>query len=192
MLTEDQQRRRTPGGVFFKLVKTHTSPAERKAIFPHLSYRRKKQQPRQDPAGDASALPPISWDEAQAVVAELLKGPQGEATVKLTLVGRPLQVKELPSYVALALQGKEPPTLPKGLPTPPTGSTMRFVVFIAYKQWNGVKESLTHNPEDKLVVQGYPVFDSKTGTVVVLAQQVQSVELEKAKKALRSSSEGSS
>jgi hypothetical protein len=116
----------------------------------------------------------------------MLKTKLGEATVKLTLVGRPLQVKELPAYTAIALQGKEPPSLPKGLPSPPTGATMRFVVFIAHKQWNSVKDSLAQNPEDKLVVQGYPVFDPKTGATVVLAQQVQSVEQEKAKKTAKS------
>jgi hypothetical protein len=186
MLTDDQKRRRTPGGVFFKLVKAQTTPTERKAIFPRLSYRRKKPaKTDQDPDGDTRTLTPVSWEEAQVDVVEMLKTKLGEATVKLTLVGRPLQVKELPSYVALALQGKEPPTLPKGLPSPPAGSTMRFVIFIAHKQWNGVKDSVAQNPEDKLVIQGYPVFDPKTGTTVVLAQQVQSVEQEKAKKAAK-------
>src|SRR5687767_9368582 len=52
MLTEDQQRRRPPGGVFFKLVKAQTTPAERKAIFPHLSYRRKK-PPKADSGPDS-------------------------------------------------------------------------------------------------------------------------------------------
>jgi hypothetical protein len=186
MLTDDQKRRRTLGGVFFKLVKAQTTLAERKAIFPHLGYRRKKPT-KATPDADSVAqmLPPVSWEEAQVDVAEMLKTNLGEATVKLTLVGRPLQVKELPTYIAIALQGKEPPTLPKGLPTPPAGSIMRFVVFIAPKQWNGVKESLAQNPEDKLVIQGYPVFDPKSGATVVLAQQVQSVEQEKAKKAAK-------
>jgi hypothetical protein len=184
MLTEDQKRRRTPGGVFFKLVKAQTTPVERKAIFPHIGDRRKKPaKASQDPDGDTQTLPAVSWEEAQVDVVEMLKSNLGEATVKLTLVGRPLQVKELPSYTAIALQGKEPPSLPKGLPSPPAGSTMRFVVFIAHKQWKGVKDNLAQNPEDKLVIQGYPVFDPKTGATVVLAQQVQSVEQEKAKKA---------
>jgi hypothetical protein len=186
MPTNDQQRRRTPGGVFFKLVKDHTTPAERQAIFPHLAHTaRRRQQKQQHTEQRQDALPSVSWEEAQVDVVELLKPKLGEATVKLTLVGRPLQIKELPAYVAIALQGKEPATLPKGLPSPPAGATMRFVVFIAHKQWNGVKASLAQNPEDKLVIQGYPVFDPKTGATVVLAQQVQSVEQEKAKKAAK-------
>jgi hypothetical protein len=35
------------------------------------------------------------------------------------------------------------------------------------------------------VIQGYPVFDLKTGATVVLAQQVQSVGQEKDKKATK-------
>jgi hypothetical protein len=186
LLTDDQQRRRTPGGVFFKLVKAHTTPAERQAIFPHLApSKRKNKQPPSIPATAADAGAGVPWAEVPTVVTELLKPALGAATVKLTLVGRPLQVKELPSYLAVALHGQAPPTLPKGLPTPPAGAAMRLVVFMAHKQWNGVKESLAHNLQDKLVVQGYPVFDPKTGTTVVLAQQVQSVEQQKAQKATR-------
>jgi hypothetical protein len=121
MLTDDQKRRRTAGGVFFKLVKAQTTPAERQAIFPHIGSRRKKPaKAGKDPDGDAPTLPAVSWEEVQADIVEMLKTKLGEATVKLTLVGRPLQVKELPSYTAIALQGKEPPSLPKGLPSPPT------------------------------------------------------------------------
>jgi hypothetical protein len=45
LLTDDQKRCRTPGGVFFKLVKDQTTPTERQAIFPHIA--RRQQQKKQ-------------------------------------------------------------------------------------------------------------------------------------------------
>src|ERR671935_3019961 len=39
MLTKDGTRRRTPGGVFFQLVKDRVTPQERRRLFPHLAPR---------------------------------------------------------------------------------------------------------------------------------------------------------
>jgi hypothetical protein len=47
------------------------------------------------------------------------------------------------------------------------------VVYIAMKQWCKVKDSLVRNPEDKLIVEGYPAFDKRigqTGAMTVYCQ----------------------
>ena len=87
MQTRDGTRRRTPGGVFFQLVKDRTTPQERRRLFPQFASQRRQGQPQRPPQGQAQdAVPALTWDELQAIVTTL---PQGEATVKLTLIGRP-------------------------------------------------------------------------------------------------------
>src|SRR6266508_813029 len=79
MLTTDGTRRRTPGGTFFQLVRQQARPHERRRLFPRPAP--------QTPAPIQSQAPPqvLTWDELQAIATIL---PQGEATVKLTLIGR--------------------------------------------------------------------------------------------------------
>jgi len=115
MLTKDGTRRRTPGGVFFHLVKERATRQECHRLF----Y---TQRPRQHPTPTSAPpqAPPQAptWEEVQALVQTL---PQGEATVKLTLIGRPAldAIQTRPTYVALRMQGKAPGPLPKGLPPVP-------------------------------------------------------------------------
>lgn len=83
LLTEDKQRRRTPGGVFFYLVRGRVSAEDRKALFPR--------PPRQaKPAPPASVA--LSDTERQALYNQL-KTRSGVATnMKLTLIGRPAKI----------------------------------------------------------------------------------------------------
>jgi len=77
MLTQDGSRRRTPGGVFFQLVKERATMQERRRLFPRPAPQHhqtsapvQSQKHPQTPTGDA----------VQAIVTTL---PQGEATVTL-------------------------------------------------------------------------------------------------------------
>jgi PHAX RNA-binding domain len=92
MLTKDGSRRRTPGGVFFQLVKEQATPQERQRLFPRTT-------PTPPPALTGAAL--------HALVNTL---PQGDATVTLTLTGRPAiqAVHTRPTYVAFRMQGQAP------------------------------------------------------------------------------------
>src|SRR6516164_5435681 len=83
MLTKDGTRRRTPGGIFFQLVKERATPKERHRLF----YTHTPRQPPTPTSAQPQAHPQApTWEEVQALVQTL---PQGEATVKLTLIGRP-------------------------------------------------------------------------------------------------------
>src|SRR5262245_36632962 len=132
MLTKDGTRRRTPGGVFFQLVKERATKQERWRLFPRPApqhhHRPAPAQPQAQPQAP-------TWDEVQAVVQTL---PQGEATVKLTLIGRPelAAVQTRPTYVAFRMQGKAPGPLPKGLPLVPAQQPITWLVVIALRQWN--------------------------------------------------------
>jgi phosphorylated adapter RNA export protein len=55
MQTKDGTRRRTPGGVFFQLVKDRATPQERRRLFPRLAPQHRQGQPQQHP--------PASWTQ---------------------------------------------------------------------------------------------------------------------------------
>src|SRR5919109_4685643 len=170
MVTTDGTRRRTPGGVFFQLVKERATPQERQHLFPRVRTQKKQAQPTAPP----------TWDEIQALVQTL---PQGDATVTLTLTGRPdtQAVHTRPTYVAFRMQGKAPGSLPKGLPPVPGQGPITWLVVIALRQWKRVQESLESHGDDKLIITGSPVVASD-GTHVLLAQSCTTVALQRAQK----------
>lgn len=169
MMTRDGERRRTPGGVFFYVVKDNLSKAEQKQIFPKMPGTQPKKK----------VIQAVSWEDAQKIAVAINQTPGKDATVKLTLVGRPKKVaKAGEGAVVVSLQGKPPGALPKGLPVPPeTGIT--WAVFIVNKQWNKVKDSMSQNANDSLIVEGYPLVD-KNGVGIVLATNVKSKLMEQA------------
>jgi len=115
MLVASGQRRRTPGGVFFHLVRKNISADERKAIF-HRAKKKKATSQAQPP------VEPPTWTECQAYMRKLLAHPRGEiSTMKLTLSGRPNQVAKAKTCTVCIVAGQPaPPSLPRGLPTPPS------------------------------------------------------------------------
>lgn len=169
MMTRDGERQRTPGGVFFYVVKDNLSKAEQKQIFPKMPGTQPKKK----------VIQAVSWEDAQKIAVAINQTPGKGATVKLTLVGRPKKVaKAGEGAVVVSLQGKPPGALPKGLPVPPeTGIT--WAVFIVNKQWNKVKDSMSQNANDSLIVEGYPLVD-KNGVGIVLATNVKSKLMEQA------------
>lgn len=172
--TTDGTQRRTRGGTFFKLVKDQTTSRERATIF-------RKPRPAAAPAPKPE---PLSWEEVARISTEALQGVKGECSVKMTLIGRPGRVIEKGEVVITSLQSSSVPSLPKGLPQPP-GDPSIYIVYIALKQWRRVRESIQKNPDDKLIIEGYPAFDRRigpNGTMTVYAQSVTSKHLEQAKR----------
>jgi len=162
MWTKDRTRRRTPGGVFFQLVKQQATRQERQRLFPQLA----PQQGRPQPQGPATVL---TWNEVQTLTQALATAPTGEArTMKLTLIGRPGKVETRGQAVVFRMQGKAPGPLPKGLPPLPNAPALTWTVMVALRQWNRVKDSVTGNPEDQLIIEGYPLMQ---GTQHVLMAQ---------------------
>ena len=150
MLTNDGQQRRSPGGVYFKLVKLQTPSNERQAIFG---------------LGWAAAVKPepVTWEDSQQLSNEALESEKGEASiVKVTIIGRPGRVIEKGNVVITSMKNSKAPALPKGLPAPPEDPTT-YVIYIAMKQWDKIKESVLNNPADRLIIEGYPRFDRRIG-----------------------------
>jgi hypothetical protein len=171
MLTDDGKRRRTPGGVFFYLVRGRTPPELRPIIWP--AHR---------PAGQKGGRKPAAvfpWEARAKILAELIARP-GDGTVKMTIIGRPSKVIERGDLVLMTIASAKAPSLPKGLPTPPAEPTV-YVVYVARKQWNKVAEAM-QDVDDKLIVEGYPFIDKKLGVVAVLAQQATTAKLQRTKR----------
>lgn len=133
------------------------------------------------PVRRAPVEPPMTWDEAKALIAQSIKAPGEAKTVKLTLIGRPLKVIAQQDCVVVSLKGKEPPSLPKGLPPLPQGSAITWAVFVVHKQWNKVKASIEQHPDDQLIIEGYPLV-GKNGVAAVMALNCKSVLLERAQR----------
>jgi hypothetical protein len=170
----DGSRRRTPGGVFFQLVKGRAPHEVRSLIWPQPKKKKKR------PKGEKKQIEPLPWEECLKVVPEAAQNPGEATTVKITLVGRPGRIVEKGSVVLTTMQSAKAPTLPKGLPEPPDEPTT-YVVYIAGKQWRKVAEAI-QDPQDKLIVEGYPAFDKRLGAVAVFATSVTTKNLQAAKR----------
>jgi hypothetical protein len=175
MLTSNKKRWRTPGGVFFYLVRGRTPVELQRIIWPTHTPAGEKRPKRPKRPRQTSVFP---WAERLTMLAELIAKP-GEGAVKITVVGRPNKTIERGDVVILTVASGNLPTLPKGLPTPPAEPTV-YVVYIAQKQWRKVAEAI-QRPEDKLIAEGYPFIDKKLGVVGVLAQSVTTAALQRSR-----------
>ncbi|MEP6989197.1 MAG: hypothetical protein ABI970_26590, partial [Chloroflexota bacterium] len=107
-------------------------------------------------------------------IIQALQTQQGEIkSMKVILTGRPGSVEKRPevvvttmSYVASA------PSLPRGIPLPPTTPTL-YTVYMAPKQWEKIEASLA-DPADILTVDGVCAFDPDTNGMAVFATSVRS------------------
>jgi len=178
MLTKDGTRRRTPGGVFFQLVKERTTRQERLRLFPQLTSPHGQGHLQRPAQGQPPAL---TWDEAHSLMQTLATEPPGEArTMKLTLIGRPGKVETRGQAVVFRLQGKPPGALPRGLPPVPAQAPLTWNVMVALRQWNRVKDSLAVHQEDQLIIEGYPLMQGTQP--VLLAQSCVSMMQQRAQK----------
>lgn len=172
------ERRRTPGGVYLRLLKEQISPEEQERIFVGGPKTKPKGTPEERAnAANPPPLGPLPWDEARSEISNLIKLPLEKASVKITLVGRPSQVSKTKSCVVVAMKGSRPPSLPKGLPPAPDGSDFSYAVFISLRHWTKVAPVMAQDKDERLLVEGYPIFDPKRGITVILAQNVRTVNL---------------
>lgn len=177
MYTANGKRRRTAGGVLFQLTRELISSRERRHIFRERKIHQPGEEtgetePRQPKAQPSAPQPPTPEEvaallKAAATIPAEKKGP---ASVKVTLIGRPKQVKKLDTCVLVVMAPKVPGTLPKGLPPIPPATNPTLAVFIASKQWTKVEAALKQDPNDELIVEGFPSNDAKNQITAVWAQ----------------------
>lgn len=197
MLTHDGTRRRTPGGMFFQLVRQSLSAEERQQLFPFarlpdgtlsaadVEARKAREAERAQKAPQrpqAPLEPPLTWETLGPLSESLASTPAGEArTMKLTLIGRPGQTEIRQQCVIFRMQGKPPGPLPRGLPAPLPTPPLIWTVLVALRQWNRVKDSLTTHAEDQLIIEGYPTMQGTQH--VLMAQSCASMAMQRAVKA---------
>ena len=185
MLGLDGSRKRPLGGVFFRLVRDQVAEAERRAIWPPPSWQQRTQRPKASAAPAPAPLPPFQWEQAAEVIAAVTSQPGAATTVKVTLIGRPSEIVERQGVIILAMKSTTAPSLPKGLLAPPAQPT-NYLVFVSQKQWRRVADAL-QNPEDKLIIEGYPVYHPRFTGITVYATQVTTTRLQAAKRQQQSS-----
>jgi len=199
LLVPDGSRRRTPGGVFFYLVRTQISDEDAVAInvlWRGAAQRRQlgvSAKPPRRTTNTATPIPPAApvfppfvWDEAASIIAELTANVREATSVKVTVIGRPNQVVERQGVVVVALRSTKAPTLPKGLPPLPATPTT-YMIFIQQKQWTKVREAIGQ-PDDALIVEGYPVHEPRFAGITVYATNVTTKLLQAAKRKEQASS----
>ncbi len=100
--------------------------------------------------------------------------------MKISIAGRPGKVVSKHNVVITSMQQIKNPILPKGLPSPPETKTT-YVLYITRKQWSRVTEIIEADPDDSLIVEGYPFFDKQLNVMAVFATRTTTKSLEKAR-----------
>ncbi len=187
LMLPDGSRRRTPGGVFFHLVRADDTLTrkDRVYIFPPQFGRNGRAKAAGTVATPATSAPtPLSaWanDDYRCVMAALQQNIGRATTVKITVIGRPGAAVEQGQAVAVALVSEKVPSLPKGLPEPAAGT--RYTVFVARKPWGKVAEALAADPEDAAIIEGYAALDPRVEGIAVYATSATTKRLQAAQRA---------
>lgn len=163
MLTADRTRRRTPGGVFFFLAKGKLPPEAREVVFP-LPDQAKK-------------VPALAWEERLPLLQQAVEAAESgrygalSALPRTTLIGRPEAIHKSEHTVAFELRYELPESLtfPRGIPKPPSGFTLRYLVLAGSQQYQRVERELRQKPDEQLIVEGICTHDPALNALVVLA-----------------------
>jgi hypothetical protein len=195
MLLPDGSRRRTPGGVFFYLLRADVGQKEWYRIFRPQTTGHAPQgahtsqgapgAPDAETTGQATAAAatPFDWATFSAAAMEAMSE-RGEATtVKLTVIGNPGTVVERGDVVLVALRSEKAPSFPKGVPDPPALRT-DYLLLVGRKQWAKVAAALATDPADKIIVEGYPTIAPDVEGITVHATSATTTGMQAAKRAL--------
>ncbi len=189
MTTANGKRRRTPGGVLFQLTRELMTPRERRKVFREKKHKKsagdaqhREQQPKEAQLAPDAPKPPTAEQVGGLIkaAAAIPANKKGTAVVKVTVIGRPKQVKRMDTCVLVVLAPKPPGTLPKGLPPIPELTTATLAVFIANKQWTKAEAALKEDPTDELIIEGFPANDPKNAITAVWAQSCTTKSLQRA------------
>jgi hypothetical protein len=182
MMLPDGSRRRTPGGVFFYLVRDRVPAKIRYQIFrPQKSAQRPTTAVKPAPSLTSS----FAWDERQEIVAPLLEASGTATTVKAMLMGSPERIKRQADYVTFELTSiTKMPAFPRGVPRPELPSPT-YTVYVASKQWKRVEEAAA-DKEDMLIIEGMCAYNPEIKGVALYATNISSKRLDAKKREQKS------
>jgi len=168
MMRADGSQKRSLGGVFFILMREDVGRTDFYRIF------KGGQRPRTGGIGTTAHAPaagttaPFDWTAFGADATEAMSAPGEATTVKLTVIGRPGKIVERGDVALVALRSEKVPSLPKGVPAPPSPQT-DYLVLVGMKQWRKVADALAADPADKVMMEGYPTIQPEFAGITVYA-----------------------
>ncbi len=181
LMLPNAQRRRTPGGVFFHLMRRGIEHKEWYRIFRPQTTTQNKGT-RTDQTGTGTRATPFDWTTFSASATEAMSEVGEATTVKLTVIGRPGKIVERGDVALVALRSEKVPSLPKGVPAPPSPQT-DYMVLVSMKQWRKVAEALAADPADKLLIEGYPTVQPEFAGITVHATSATTTGIQAGKRA---------
>jgi len=181
LMLPNAQRRRTPGGVFFHLMRRGIEHKEWYRIFRPQTTTQNKGT-RTDQTGTGTATVPFDWTTFSASATEAMSEVGEATTVKLTVIGRPGKIVERGDVALVAMRSEKVPSLPKGVPAPPSPQT-DYMVLVGMKQWRKVAEALAADPADKLLIEGYPTVQPEVAGITVYATSATTTGIQAGKRA---------
>ncbi len=186
MLLKSGGRRHTPGGLFFRLMRDELmADAEgRQAAYRIFRPQGSGRTGQGGPKAPKSKPPLVAyeWAAFSADAAEAMSGVGEATTVKLTVIGRPGKIVERNDVVLVAMRSEKAPSLPKGVPAPPSPQT-DYMVLVGMKQWRKVAEALAADPNDKLLIEGYPTVQPEFAGITVYATSATTTGIQAGKRA---------
>ncbi len=179
LMLPNESRRRTPGGVFFHLMRANIEHKEWYRIFRPQPTTQNKGT-RTDQTGTVPA--PFDWTTFGVAATEAMSSSGEATTVKLTVIGRPGKIVERGDVALVAMRSEKVPSLPKGVPAPPSPQT-DYMVLVGMKQWRKVAEALAAGPTDKLLIEGYPTVQPEFAGITVYATSATTTGIQAGKRA---------
>jgi len=177
----NESRRRTPGGVFFHLMRANIEHKEWYRIFRPQTTGHDKGTSGAGKAPTMGATP-FDWTTFGAIATEAMSSAGEATTVKLTVIGRPGKIVERGDVALVAMRSEKAPSLPKGVPAPPSPQT-DYMVLVGMKQWRKVAEALAADPADKLLIEGYPTVQPDVAGIMVYATSATTTGIQAGKRA---------
>jgi hypothetical protein len=154
----DGSRKRTLGGVFFRLVRDRTEKPDRLAIF-YPEYEQ---------------VDPLTADELGTLLADAAAWPRAAPRqARLRLAGRPSRVPptELPPetpYVIFNLESGPEQAPPLSSDLPPVGDTTTYRVLAPTAQWLRIAPGLADRPDARIGVTGVPAINPRRPAVITV------------------------
>jgi len=178
MMRADGSQKRSLGGVFFILMRDDLGRKDFYRIFKGGQHQR---------TGGTGAAPhttptPFDWTTFGTAAIEAMNEPGEATTVKLTVIGRPGKIVERGDVVLVAMRSEKAPSLPKGVPAPPSPQT-DYMVLVGMKQWRKVAEALAADPADKVLIEGYPIVQPDFTGITVYATSATTTGIQAGKRA---------
>lgn len=177
MKTDDGQRERTVGGIFFYRVKGQLNKGQKATLFPNFGKKRGLT---------------MEWAERTEYLAKLYEARDfGKMHyVNITLQGRPSAIAEHGNTIVMPLVYEHKPApYPQGVPRPPLDPST-YIIYMARKHWEAITESLQADANDRMVIDGTCFHDRENEAVAVFAINVTTRHLRKAANAAQDDGEG--